>query len=385
MSIDYEKEYNNRARVPEHPEIFARWRRETEAYRKIAARRRARPVLRAVAAPDRRPVSRPKAAHRRRSPCSFTAAGGARSSHRLQPDGRRPNAQGVTVAVVGYDLCPQVTIAAIIEQMRAACLFCGASSGKRMHGRSAIPPAGISPPAWWRPISRRSHPTRRPIWCRWAMRFPACTISRRYRRSRSTRTSSSTTRSARACRRSTGACRRAAARCRGRRHRIERIPAPEPDHRRGLAEAKARDALRGDRRHKPFHRHRSARRCRQRDDQPRGGDGEASRGDEALEPIAPRERDGEQRADHDHGDAHRHGAGRCAPAYAPARPPTTMPAISASVGGQSDRALRDEHDRWRRAVEAGDQVLGDVGGAVVAVGRHADITPRMSTPTPAPK
>ena len=32
-AIDYEAEYNNRARVPEHPEIFARWAWEAENYR----------------------------------------------------------------------------------------------------------------------------------------------------------------------------------------------------------------------------------------------------------------------------------------------------------------------------------------------------------------
>ena len=32
-AIDYEVEYNNRARVPEHEEIFARWAREAELYR----------------------------------------------------------------------------------------------------------------------------------------------------------------------------------------------------------------------------------------------------------------------------------------------------------------------------------------------------------------
>ena len=36
MTIDYEVEYNNRARVPEHPEIFARWQREAAAYRAAA-------------------------------------------------------------------------------------------------------------------------------------------------------------------------------------------------------------------------------------------------------------------------------------------------------------------------------------------------------------
>ncbi len=33
MSLDYDVEYNNRARVPEHVEIFARWRHDAAAYR----------------------------------------------------------------------------------------------------------------------------------------------------------------------------------------------------------------------------------------------------------------------------------------------------------------------------------------------------------------
>ena len=40
MPIDYEAEYNNRARVPEHPEIFARWAREAEDYRAEAMKER---------------------------------------------------------------------------------------------------------------------------------------------------------------------------------------------------------------------------------------------------------------------------------------------------------------------------------------------------------
>jgi arylformamidase len=42
MPTDYEAEYNNRARVPEHPEIFAAWVREAAGYRDAAtAARRA--------------------------------------------------------------------------------------------------------------------------------------------------------------------------------------------------------------------------------------------------------------------------------------------------------------------------------------------------------
>ena len=36
-----------------------------------------------------------------------------------------PNAHGVAVAVVSHDLCPAVSIATIVEQIRRACLFLG--------------------------------------------------------------------------------------------------------------------------------------------------------------------------------------------------------------------------------------------------------------------
>ena len=37
MPVDYEAEYNNRARVPEHPQIFARWAKDAQTYREQAA------------------------------------------------------------------------------------------------------------------------------------------------------------------------------------------------------------------------------------------------------------------------------------------------------------------------------------------------------------
>jgi arylformamidase len=50
-----------------------------------------------------------------------------------------PNARGVSVAVVGYDLCPTVSIVDIIEQMRAACLVLWRKRRQRMlvYGHSA--------------------------------------------------------------------------------------------------------------------------------------------------------------------------------------------------------------------------------------------------------
>ena len=87
MAIDYEVEYNNRARVPEHPQIFARWARDGAAYRDEAGKEgRAEIGLKygPIAAPDHRPVqaARRQTTATARSRCSFMAATGARSSLR---------------------------------------------------------------------------------------------------------------------------------------------------------------------------------------------------------------------------------------------------------------------------------------------------------------
>ena len=37
--VNYEVEYNNRARVPENPAIMAGWSRDAEAYREVHANR----------------------------------------------------------------------------------------------------------------------------------------------------------------------------------------------------------------------------------------------------------------------------------------------------------------------------------------------------------
>ena len=49
------------------------------------------------------------------------------------------NARGIAVAVAGYELCPQVTIVQIIEQIRTACLFLWRRFGQRLmvYGHSA--------------------------------------------------------------------------------------------------------------------------------------------------------------------------------------------------------------------------------------------------------
>jgi len=133
MPMDYEAEYNNRARVPEHAEIFARWAREAEDYRAEAMKERRAELGLSYGSTLRQaidlffPSSGSNAAGTAAGvPLALFVHGGYWRS--LDPSlfsqmARGLNAHGVAVAVAGYDLCPQVTIAEIIEQIRHACLF----------------------------------------------------------------------------------------------------------------------------------------------------------------------------------------------------------------------------------------------------------------------
>jgi arylformamidase len=140
LAIDYEKEYDNRGRVPEHPEIFVRWQREAAAYREGA--RDAELGIAFGPSPRQTIDLFPAKDDDESTPLALFIHGGWWRS--LEPSmfsqmAAGPNAKGVTVAVVGYDLCPQVTIAAIIEQMRAACLWLWRKKHRRItvYGHSA--------------------------------------------------------------------------------------------------------------------------------------------------------------------------------------------------------------------------------------------------------
>jgi arylformamidase len=142
MAIDYEAEYNNRARVPEHPEIFARWTRDAAAYRaRMKADENAELGL-AYGPSARQKVDLffPEATGH--TPLAIFVHGGYWRSldHSIFSHvAAGLNARGIAVAVAGYDLCPQATIAQIIEQIRTACLFLWRRFGQRImvYGHSA--------------------------------------------------------------------------------------------------------------------------------------------------------------------------------------------------------------------------------------------------------
>ncbi|MBM3527976.1 MAG: alpha/beta hydrolase [Alphaproteobacteria bacterium] len=136
MAIDWEVEYNNRARVPEHPEIFARWQREAAAYRDETGKQ-GRAELGIKYGPSVRQTVDlfMPAGSGANAPLAMFVHGGYWRS--LEPStfsqtARGMNAHGITVAVIGYDLVPQVTIGKIVEQTQAACLQLWKRFGRRI-------------------------------------------------------------------------------------------------------------------------------------------------------------------------------------------------------------------------------------------------------------
>ena len=124
---DYESEYDNRARVPEHPAIFAQWAQDAEAWRAERA-----PEVLAYGDSPRQAVDLFAVAE---GPAVLFIHGGywqAMDRSLFSHMARGLNLSGVTVGVVGYDLCPAVTLAEIVEQVRAACRSVAGRTGSRL-------------------------------------------------------------------------------------------------------------------------------------------------------------------------------------------------------------------------------------------------------------
>ena len=116
--VDYEVEYNNRARVPENPALIAGWARDAAAYRERQAPR-ADPLRRRRAQRDRL-LSR----QWHEGPIVVFIHGGywqALDNSFFSHLAGGLNAHGIGVAIPSYDLCPEVSVDSIIGEMREAC------------------------------------------------------------------------------------------------------------------------------------------------------------------------------------------------------------------------------------------------------------------------
>ena len=120
--MDLEAEYNNRARVPEHPAIIAGWARDAAAFRAAAKAE----IDLAYGARPRNRLDLFWPATDAGGPIVLFIHGGYwrafdKSSFSHMAAG--PNSHGLPVAVAGYTLCPDSSIPDIIDEMRQAALF----------------------------------------------------------------------------------------------------------------------------------------------------------------------------------------------------------------------------------------------------------------------
>jgi arylformamidase len=141
-TIDTETEYNNRARVPEYAAIFQRWQKEAAVNREEAAREKRAELGLPYGPSQRQTLDIFAARDTAKAPLALFIHGGYWRS--LEPRmfshmARGLNVRGVSVGVAGYDLCPQVKIGQIIDQIRQAVLLLHRRFNKRVtvYGHSA--------------------------------------------------------------------------------------------------------------------------------------------------------------------------------------------------------------------------------------------------------
>jgi arylformamidase len=121
--MNLEAEYNNRTRVPEHPTHIAGWQRHAAAWRQACPRSE---LDLAYGPGAREQFDLFHAGAEDQAPLALFIHGGywqALDRSFASHCARGMNGRGIAVAVPSYDLCPAVTLAEIVAQMRAACAF----------------------------------------------------------------------------------------------------------------------------------------------------------------------------------------------------------------------------------------------------------------------
>ncbi|WP_165838857.1 alpha/beta hydrolase [Roseicella frigidaeris] len=130
--MDAQVEYDNRARVPEHPAIIAGWQRDAVAFR---AQWPEAELGLSYGPGERERLDLFRPGPGEDWPIALFIHGGYwQSLDRgfFSHLARGVLTQGVALAIPSYDLCPQVTLSTILEQMRAAALLLHRRSGRRL-------------------------------------------------------------------------------------------------------------------------------------------------------------------------------------------------------------------------------------------------------------
>lgn len=134
-AIDLEAEYNNRARVPDHPAVMAMWRETAEAARA------AHPYSTVAYGPGEREAMDLFEAGPDAPVAMFIHGGYWQALDRSWFSGVAPALleHGISVAIPSYDLCPAVSLSVIVGQMRGCADLLRARTGKRpmVFGHSA--------------------------------------------------------------------------------------------------------------------------------------------------------------------------------------------------------------------------------------------------------
>lgn len=125
-----EAEYNNRAKVPDSAAIMASWNQDAAAFRAVHPHCE---LGLAYGNSDRQQLDLFWPDGRRDGPVALFIHGGywqALDRSYFSHLARGFTAHGVALAIPSYDLCPQVTLDALVEQVRGAAAFL-----VRRHGR----------------------------------------------------------------------------------------------------------------------------------------------------------------------------------------------------------------------------------------------------------
>jgi len=135
--LDLETEYSPRVTIPDHAQIFARWARAAEDYRAEMLKAGKAELGTIYGDTARQFIDLFLPAAGESAPLAMFIHGGYWRA--MDPSfhshmARGLNERGFAVAVVGYDLCPIVTIADIIEQVQRA----GASLWQRFNRRMLV-------------------------------------------------------------------------------------------------------------------------------------------------------------------------------------------------------------------------------------------------------